>query len=123
MKEKVLSQHALAEEVLSGLRSPQKRLPAKLFYDERGSRLFEQITRVDEYYLTRTEKRILQKNIDAIAGCIGRQSVLIELGSGSSRKTRLLLDHLSSLAAYLPVDISAEYLEEAADALRADYPR
>src|SRR5699024_8566029 len=102
---------------------PQKRLPSKLFYDERGSRLFEQITQVDEYYLTRTEKKILQTNSSDIAEIIGPWAALIELGSGSSRKTRLLLDHLTSLAAYMPVDISEQYMQKMVDELRADYPR
>src|SRR5699024_8370212 len=91
-------QLSMEEEVLSGLQRAQKRLPSKLFYDERGSRLFEQITQVDEYYLTRTEKKILQTNSSDIAEVIGPGAALIELGSGSSRKTRLLLDHLTSLA-------------------------
>src|SRR5699024_3541574 len=101
---------SMVEEVLSGLQRHQKRLPAQLFYDERGSRLFGQITQVDEYYLTRTEKKILQTDSGDIAEIIGPRAALIELGSGSSRKTRLLLDHLTSLAAYMPVDISEQYM-------------
>lgn len=112
----------MVEEVAEGLSQPQKQLPSKFFYDERGSQLFEQITRLKEYYLTRTEKNILENNLEKISGCIGTNAMLIELGSGSSSKTRLLLDHLSELAAYVPVDISEEYLLKVVHGLRRDYP-
>lgn len=112
----------MLDEVLNGLRQSQKELPSKFFYDERGSRLFDQITRLDEYYPTRTEKAILTTNIEAISCCIEAHAMLIELGSGSSRKTRLLLDQLSSLVAYLPVDISEKYLLKSVNDLRRNYP-
>ncbi len=114
---------SMLEEVKYGLRQPQKKLPSKYFYDERGSELFEQITRLDEYYLTRTEKSILETNISEITDCIGPRAMLVELGSGSSKKTRLLLEELSSLAAYIPVDISKEYLLKVVNSLRMDYPK
>ncbi|MDX1636613.1 MAG: L-histidine N(alpha)-methyltransferase [Balneolaceae bacterium] len=117
-----LQQKSILDEVISGLRKPQKTLPSKLFYDERGSELFEQITRLDEYYLTRTELAILEDHISAIIDQVGRKAMLIELGSGSSRKTRLLLDQLDPGAVYLPVDISDEYLQEIVSQLREDYP-
>lgn len=107
---------------MEGLRQPQKMIPSKFFYDERGSELFEKITGLDEYYPTRTEKKILKKNIDAITDRIGSDSVLVELGSGSSTKTRLLLDHLPDLAAYVPVDISQDYLLETVRSLKQEYP-
>lgn len=113
----------MLEEVLHGLRQPQKRLPSKYFYDERGSELFEKITHLDEYYLTRTEKGILETHIDDIVNCIGPRAVVVELGSGSSKKTRLLLDKLTSLTAYIPVDISEEYLLKTVNRLRIDYPQ
>ena len=100
----------------------QKELPSKLFYDEIGSQLFDQITELEEYYPTRTETAIMQENINAIAALIGAQCMLIEYGSGSSLKTRILLDHLPSLAAYVPVDISRDHLYKTADELRAIYP-
>lgn len=111
----------MLEDILHGLRQPQKQLPSKYFYDERGSELFEQITRLEEYYPTRTEKNILERNIDDIANCIGPETMLVELGSGSSKKTRLLIDRLS-LKAYVPVDISEQYLLKVVSQLRRDYP-
>ncbi|MEX2604678.1 MAG: L-histidine N(alpha)-methyltransferase [Gracilimonas sp.] len=121
MQEKSTST-ALLTEVLEGLQKPQKTLPSKFFYDKRGSELFEQICELDEYYLTRTEVSILQDHIYEITESIGENVQLIELGSGSSLKTRLLLDYLENIHSYVPVDISNEFLEEAADNLQNDYP-
>lgn len=112
----------MKEEIVSGLRQRQKQIPSKYFYDEMGSRLFEQITALDEYYLTRTEKSILENNIREISEYVGQDVILIEPGSGSSKKTRLLLDALPSISAYIPVDISEAYLREVAEQLRKDYP-
>jgi len=106
----VIENDILLDEILSGLKQPQKTLPSKLFYDEKGSELFDEICRLDEYYLTRTELKIMQDNINDIASIIGEDKILIELGSGSSIKIRLLLNHLPSLTAYIPVDISEEHL-------------
>jgi dimethylhistidine N-methyltransferase len=114
---------SMLEEVKEGLRKSPKQLPSKFFYDEQGSELFEKITRLDEYYLTRTEKVILEDNLADISDSIGSNAMLVELGSGSSKKTRLLLDHLSDLSAYIPVDISEEYLLKIVSQLRSDYPR
>jgi L-histidine Nalpha-methyltransferase len=110
------------DEVLKGLRQHPKTLSPKFFYDERGSLLFEQITELPEYYLTRTELSIMRENIDQIVGVIGPQASLIEFGSGSSMKTRILLEHLDRPAAYVPVDISRDHLIAAAEALVADFP-
>lgn len=115
-------QQQMLKEVLDGLSRVQKMLPSKYFYDERGSELFEQITSLDEYYPTRTEKKILENHINEIAERVGSESVIIELGSGSSQKTRLLLDHLPDLSAYVPVDISEKYLQKVANDLREEYP-
>ncbi len=112
----------LVEEVLAGLRSRPKRLSPAHLYDRRGSQLFEAICDLPEYYLTRTETAILARHAAQIAACIGPQALLLEPGSGSSRKTRLLLDALADLAAYVPVDISRGHLLEAAGALQAAYP-
>jgi L-histidine N-alpha-methyltransferase len=112
----------LVEEVLAGLRSSPKRLSPAHLYDRRGSQLFEAICDLPEYYLTRTETAILARHAPQIATCIGPQALLLEPGSGSSRKTRLLLDALADLAAYVPVDISRGHLLEAAAALQAAYP-
>ncbi|NYG57171.1 L-histidine N-alpha-methyltransferase [Nocardioides daedukensis] len=107
-----------------GLTSTPKTLPPKYFYDATGSELFEQITRLPEYYQTRTEHALLTEHAGAIAKRAGAD-VLLELGSGSSEKTRLLLDALrdtGGLAGYVPVDVSASALREAVEALRRDYP-
>ncbi len=109
-------------EVLEGLRSRQKFLPSKYFYDKEGSRLFDEITRLDEYYPTRTERSILESNLEDISDHLGEKIMLIEPGSGSSEKTRILLDELSSICCYMPIDISGEYLQKVAVQLRRDYP-
>jgi dimethylhistidine N-methyltransferase len=116
------AQTASLQEVVRGLRSPQKELPCKLLYDERGSELFEQITALDEYYPTRAEQRIMRAAADEIAERIGPECLLIEYGSGSSTKTRTLLDHLARPAGYVPIDISREQLRESANALADAYP-
>lgn len=113
----------LEAEILRGLQMPTKTLPTKLFYDRRGSELFDEITHLDEYYPTRTETAILQRHIDEISRCIGSSAVLIEYGSGSSQKTRILLDNLIDPAAYVPIDISAEHLSHAVEKLRIRYPQ
>ncbi|MDR8389711.1 L-histidine N(alpha)-methyltransferase [Aliifodinibius sp. S!AR15-10] len=117
-----VKQQTMLEEVKAGLQKPKKSLPSKFFYDERGSKLFEEITQLEEYYPTRTEISIIEQNIDDIAEQIGPEAMLVELGSGSSRKVRLLLDRLNSLACYLPVDISEEYLQKVTTQLKQDYP-
>ena len=117
-----LSQQQMLDDVLRGLSQPQKMLPSKYFYDERGSELFEEITTLPEYYPTRTEKKILQDNIDEIVSCIGKRSVIVEPGSGSSSKTRLLLDHAKELSAYVPVEISEDYLMKTVNDLKQEYP-
>ncbi|HEY7311556.1 MAG TPA: L-histidine N(alpha)-methyltransferase [Gemmataceae bacterium] len=109
-------------EVLHGLSQPHKRLPCKYFYDQAGAELFERICELDEYYPTRCELAILQQHAPAVADCLGPGVALIEYGSGSSRKTRLLLDQLREPAAYLPVDINGDQLQETARKLSAIYP-
>jgi len=112
----------LLQEVLEGLQRPVKELPAKLLYDEQGSLLFEAITRLEEYYPTRTEMAIMSANIDAMGERIGPRAMLIELGSGNSEKTRILLDHIDDLVAYTPVDISKELLMISARKINERYP-
>jgi L-histidine Nalpha-methyltransferase len=116
-----IPQEDLLTEVIEGLSKPQKMLPSKLFYDERGSRLFDMICELDEYYPTRTETKILSDNINEITSFIGDKCVFVELGSGSSVKIKLLLDHLKNLAAYVPVDISAEHLIKSTKLLQDEY--
>jgi dimethylhistidine N-methyltransferase len=117
-----LNQSQDLAEILAGLNATPKRISPKYFYDERGSQLFDEITRLPEYYLTGTEIAIMQANVEEIATLIGPEASLIEFGSGSSRKTRILLEHLHDLAAYVPVDISEEHLLESASRLRAQFP-
>lgn len=115
---------ALRRDVREGLTSTPKRLPPKYFYDARGSKLFEQITRLPEYYPTRTERAILERHAPAIARVAGADT-LVELGSGSSEKTRLLLDAAAAagtLRSYLPVDVSPAALKDALEQLARDYP-
>jgi dimethylhistidine N-methyltransferase len=109
-------------EVLHGLSRPHKRLPCKYFYDEAGGQLFERICELEEYYPTRGELAILERHAPALAECLGTGVALIEYGSGSSRKTRLLLDQLRQPAAYLPVDINGEQLRQTARSLGRLYP-
>jgi dimethylhistidine N-methyltransferase len=116
-------QEDLLAEVLEGLGLSQKKLPSKLFYDQRGSELFDQICKLDEYYLTRTEMWIMNRYIGEISELIGEKCLLIEFGSGSSTKVRLLLDHLIDPVGYIPIDISSEHLVRSSDSLAMDYPR
>ncbi len=115
-------QDAELDELLDGLRQPEMTISPKYFYDERGSQLFEEITRLPEYYPTETELGIMRDNIDEIAELVGRQASLIEYGSGSSLKTRILLENLDELAAYVPVDISQDHLLESAQQIREEFP-
>lgn len=114
----------LVEDVREGLTADPPTLPPRWFYDEKGSVLFEQITRLEEYYPTRAEESILVEHAGDIAARSGA-STLIELGAGTSRKTRLLLDALSARTEHLlfaPLDISAEVLMESAASIAVDYP-
>ncbi len=113
--------HFLAD-ALEGLKSTPKTLPCKYFYDQCGSQLFDKICDLPEYYPTRTEAGIMADNIEEIAAVFGPDTLLIEYGSGSSTKTRILLDHLPHLAGYVPMDISREHLYQTAEKLAAAYP-
>jgi dimethylhistidine N-methyltransferase len=109
-------------DVLSGLGARRKSLPCKYFYDARGTELFDRICDLDEYYPTRTEIGILKRHAREMAWLVGPHARLVELGSGSSTKTRILLDQLPDLDAYVPVDIAPEYLTRATRELSRDYP-
>lgn len=109
-------------DVLDGLGQAQKHVSSKYFYDEAGSKLFDAICNLPEYYPTRTELDILRRHGADMATCLGEGTRVVELGSGSSLKTRLLLDALQSPAGYVPVDISREHLGHAAHAIDAAYP-
>src|SRR5512132_3991795 len=114
----------MAADVRAGLTSPFKELSPRYFYDERGSELFEQITELEEYYPTRCERAILESDAAAICDAANRPASLIELGSGSARKTRVLLDAMrcaGCLETYCPVDISEEITRETAERIASEY--
>lgn len=109
-------------DIVEGLSQPQKRILSKYFYDQRGSQLFEQITRLPEYYLTRTEVALLHSHAAEFAELIGPHASLVEFGSGSSTKVRVLLDALEAPSAYIPIDISRDHLIDSAKGLAEAYP-
>ncbi|MCC6143524.1 MAG: L-histidine N(alpha)-methyltransferase [Candidatus Hydrogenedentes bacterium] len=109
-------------DVIDGLSRPQKTLPCKYFYDKRGSELFDMICTLPEYYPTRTELAIMQDHAAAITDALGSDVMLIEYGSGSSLKTRLLLKTLRGLAGYVPIDISRRYLLSCSGKLKGEFP-
>jgi len=111
----------MVSEVLTGLNGNPKSIAPKFFYDQRGSELFEAITELDEYYLTRTEMRLLGKHLPEVAGLLGKNLCVVEYGSGSSMKIRKLLEAVSP-EAYVPIDISQAHLVENAQVLFRDYP-
>ncbi len=112
----------LLADALAGLSSSPKRLPSKYFYDARGSTLFERICEQPEYYLTRAELAIMRDHVGAIATALGSNVRLVEYGSGSSLKTRMLLQHLESPVAYVPVEISRSTLMESVAKLEHEFP-
>jgi L-histidine Nalpha-methyltransferase len=114
----------MAADVRAGLTKPFKELSPRYFYDERGSELFEEITRLPEYYPTRCERTILQRHSSEICSAAGSPATLIELGSGSAAKTRVLLDAMNDagcLGAYAPVDISEQITRDTARAVAGEY--
>lgn len=115
-------EETFADAVIAGLSLPAKAIPCKYLYDAKGSTLFDAICDLPEYYPTRTEQTILRRHAADIARLAGSGCTLIEFGSGSSTKTRLLLDALDTPRAYMPVDISREHLQAACASLAADYP-
>src|ERR1700674_4711752 len=112
---------AFARDVIDDLSQHPKRLSPKYFYDAAGSELFEQITVLPEYYPTRTELGILRSRGDEIAAIIPNGAALVEFGAGATTKVRLLLERCE-FGAYVPVDISGDFLTAQADALRRDFP-
>jgi len=111
-----------AAAILDGLSRPHKTLPCRFFYDARGSELFEEITRLPEYYPTRTEMAILEQNAGEMTRTIPKDGVLVEFGSGSSRKTEILLRQLPQLSTYVMIDVSSTALHEAKTRLAARFP-
>jgi dimethylhistidine N-methyltransferase len=112
---------AFRRDVLAGLAAPIRAIPARWLYDHRGSELFEAITQLPEYYLTRTERALLESRCPDVAKIAGPGRAVVEFGSGASVKTRILLA-AAAPSAYVPIDICGDFLREAAEALSADFP-
>jgi L-histidine N-alpha-methyltransferase len=118
------SREQMLSDVRDGLAATPKRLSPKYFYDERGSELFEEITQLPEYYLTRSERTLLERRIDGIIEAV-RPCSLVELGAGSATKTRIIIDAMRESGCaecYVPIDVSRDFLEATATQLKADYP-
>jgi dimethylhistidine N-methyltransferase len=113
---------SFADSLMSGLRKTPKEISCKFFYDEAGSRLFDAICELPEYYQTRTETALLKRHAAEIAALMGSGVEIVEFGAGSLRKVRILLDTAQNPYAYTPLDISGDYLQEVVRALAADYP-
>jgi len=111
-----------ADSLLNGLAQTPKEIGCKYFYDDAGSRLFDAICELPEYYQTRTETALLTRHAPEIAALMGPDVEIVEFGAGSLRKVRVLLDAAQNLRAYTPLDISGDYLAEVVRALAADYP-
>ncbi len=111
-----------AQDVLHGLAQHPKTLPCKWFYDQRGSELFEQITQTPEYYPTRIETGLLHRLTDELPTLCGELETVVELGSGSSNKTRILLQKLATISDYFPIDISEEFILQSVAGLKKDFP-
>ena len=121
--ESKLSQHeAFRADVLAGLSQRQKTLPSRWLYDQRGSELFEEITRLDEYYLTRTETAILRRHAEEMAALCGDGIVLLEYGAGAAIKSEILIDALHAPRLYAPIDIAADFLAETVERFRDRFP-
>ena len=113
---------SFVEDLVHGLSQPAKRIDCKYFYDKRGSELFDNICELPEYYPTRTEVSIMRRHGEEMAAAAGERCLLVEYGSGSSFKTRLLLNRLRRPVGYIPIDISRKHLMEASNSIRAEYP-
>jgi L-histidine N-alpha-methyltransferase len=117
----IVADPAFRDDVLAGLAAPIKAIPARWFYDRRGSELFEEITRLPEYYPTRTETALLERHAPEVGAMVGEGRAVVEFGSGSSAKTPLLLRRVAP-SAYVPIDISGDFLRDSARQLGAEFP-
>lgn len=113
---------AFRADVLAGLSQPQKTLPSRWLYDDRGCELFEAITELDEYYPTRTETAILADHAQDMAGFCGAKAVVLEYGAGAARKTEILLEAFAAPQLYIPIDIAADFVEQTAARVRTRFP-
>ncbi len=118
-----LTRAQFMHDVIDGLSRPWKRLSPKYFYDAIGSRLFDRISELDEYYLTRSELAIMDRHAAEISARCGPRTLLIEPGAGNLTKIRRLLNHLPDPVGYVPIDVSSEYLRNAVWRLAWDFPR
>ena len=121
--EAAVAPQTMLDDVVAGLSQRQKTLPSKYFYDVRGSKLFDDICELDEYYVARVESTLMAEHVDEIVSAIGPEVLLIEYGSGSSSKTRLLLRNLDRPVGYVPIDISSDYLSQVGLALQVEFPK
>src|SRR5579864_2066496 len=119
----IVAATAFAIDVLEGLSAVPKRIPSKYFYDVAGSQLFEQITELPEYYPTRTELEILRTHAGRLRSLLPSGAAVVEFGSGSTAKARILLGAIAMPVAYVPVDISSEFLASEAARLKSDQPQ
>jgi len=122
VEEKLGQRETFRTDVLAGLSQRQKTLPSRWLYDQRGSELFEDITRLDEYYLTRTETAILRRCADEMAALCGEGAVLLEYGAGAAIKTEILIDALKAPRLYAPIDIAADFLAQTVERIRDRFP-
>jgi L-histidine N-alpha-methyltransferase len=116
-----LADPAFRADVLAGLAAPIRAIPARWLYDRRGSELFEEITRLPEYYLTRVDTELLDRHAGEVAAIVGAGSAIVEMGAGSAVKTPILI-RAARPAAYVPIDISGDFLRSSVEALRAEFP-
>jgi L-histidine Nalpha-methyltransferase len=117
----IVADPAFRDDVLAGLAAPIKAIPARWFYDRRGSELFEEITRLPEYYPTRTETALLERHAPEVGAMVGQGRAVVEFGSGSSAKTPMLLRRVAP-SAYVPIDISGDFLRDSARQLAEEFP-
>ena len=122
VESKLAQQEAFRADVLAGLAQRRKSLPSRWLYDQRGSELFEEITRLDEYYLTRTETAILRRHAEEMAALCGEGAVLLEYGAGAAIKSEILIDALKAPRMYAPIDIAADFLAQTVDRIRDRFP-
>jgi dimethylhistidine N-methyltransferase len=122
VESKLSQREAFRADVLAGLAQQQKTLPSRWLYDQRGSELFEEITGLDEYYLTRTETAILRRHARDMAALCGQGVVLLEYGAGAAIKSELLIDALEAPRMYAPIDIAADFLAQTVERIRDRFP-
>ncbi|KAA3610002.1 MAG: L-histidine N(alpha)-methyltransferase [Calditrichaeota bacterium] len=121
IKDKSVGLKLMYKEVMEGLSKSRKELPCKYFYDERGSKLFDEICTLDEYYVTRTELSIMHDNFEEMSDVMGEKLMFVEYGSGSSDKIKIILDHVKGICTYVPIDISCSHLAKSAAQIAAKY--